>query len=167
MYIYFALVTLCFLILIPFLISGISGAVFLPTNHRLISEAVKLADIKKSDNVIDLGSGDGRFLFEAAKYSEHVFGVEIHPLLVLFTRLKIYLGRNKNIKILFKNFWHINLKEYDVIFTFLHTKRMKKLEDKIRREGKRQTRIITYAFRLPNLKWVKKTKDGLYLYILK
>ena len=152
------------LILFPFLIGGISGAIFFPTKKKLIGKAIRLAKINKSDEVVDLGSGDGRFLFEACQFCKYVIGYEIHPGLVLYSKVKILLNGYKNVSVFFKDFWSVDLSKYDVIFVFLYPSKMKRLEDKIINEVTSGTRVISYAFELPNLKHKSKTKDGLYLY---
>ena len=46
------------------------GAPWLPLRRRDIPDGFSLVDITSSDVVIDLGSGDGRILAEAAKPPE-------------------------------------------------------------------------------------------------
>jgi 16S rRNA A1518/A1519 N6-dimethyltransferase RsmA/KsgA/DIM1 with predicted DNA glycosylase/AP lyase activity len=162
-FIFFLSLTLL-IILIPYLISGLSYTVFYPTPISEIKKAIKLINIKKPDKAIDLGSGDGRFLFEISKYCREVEGVEIQPILVLYTKLKVILGKYKNIEVKFKDLWSVNLSEYNLIFIFAIKSRMDKLERKILKEVKKGTKVITYAFKLPNLKYKKYTKNGLYLY---
>ena len=60
--------------------------------------------------------------------------------------------------------WSVDLSKYNVIFVFLHTTKMKKLEDKIKRETHKNTKIISYAFEFPEFRSKKKTESGLYLY---
>jgi SAM-dependent methyltransferase len=56
---------------------------FVVTPDRVTREMLKLADVKASDYVIDLGSGDGRIVIVAAKqFGAHGLGVEIVPELV-------------------------------------------------------------------------------------
>jgi SAM-dependent methyltransferase len=56
---------------------------FVVTPDNVTREMLKLADVKASDNVIDLGSGDGRIVIVAAKhFGARGLGVEIVPELV-------------------------------------------------------------------------------------
>jgi predicted methyltransferase len=56
---------------------------FVVTPDNVTREMLKLADVKASDYVIDLGSGDGRIVIVAAKqFGARGLGVEIVPELV-------------------------------------------------------------------------------------
>jgi SAM-dependent methyltransferase len=56
---------------------------FVVTPDQVTREMLKLADVKASDYVIDLGSGDGRIVIVAAKqFGARGLGVEIVPELV-------------------------------------------------------------------------------------
>src|SRR2546427_2836831 len=53
---------------------------FVPTTDEAVQAMLKLADVKKSDVVYDLGCGDGRIVIAAAKnYGAHGTGVDISP----------------------------------------------------------------------------------------
>ena len=53
---------------------------YVPTTEEAVKAMLKLADVKKSDVVYDLGSGDGRIVFAAAKeYGAHGVGIDINP----------------------------------------------------------------------------------------
>lgn len=56
---------------------------FVPTDDGLIAAMLKLADIKKTDTLYDLGAGDGRIVIAAAqKFGIRAIGVELDPLRV-------------------------------------------------------------------------------------
>ena len=60
---------------------------FVVTPDNVTREMLKLADVKASDYVIDLGSGDGRIVIVAAKqFGARGLGVEIVPELVAKSR---------------------------------------------------------------------------------
>ena len=53
---------------------------YVPTTEKAVQEMLKLADVKKSDVVYDLGCGDGRIVIAAAKtYGAHGVGIDINP----------------------------------------------------------------------------------------
>jgi SAM-dependent methyltransferase len=61
---------------------------FVVTPDNVTREMLKLADVKASDFVIDLGSGDGRIVIVAAKqFGARGLGVEIVPELVEQSRV--------------------------------------------------------------------------------
>jgi SAM-dependent methyltransferase len=146
-------------------LAALTGAPFVPSNKKALGDIFKLAQIKKQDVVYDLGSGDGRIVIEAAKKGAHSFGWEINPFLCLFSKIRIRLaGLKKNAKVFWANYWTKDLSQADVIFFFLITHWMKKMERKIIQEAKPGARVISYIFPLPNLKLQKKTKTGVYFY---
>src|SRR6202023_1716515 len=53
---------------------------YVPTTEEAVKAMLKLADVKQSDIVYDLGCGDGRIVIAAAKeYSAHGVGIDINP----------------------------------------------------------------------------------------
>src|SRR4051794_35889992 len=53
---------------------------FVPTTDEAVQAMLKLADVKKSDIVYDLGCGDGRIVIAAAKnHGAHAVGIDIDP----------------------------------------------------------------------------------------
>src|SRR5512139_1838418 len=56
---------------------------FVPTPIEVIDRMLELAEVKKSDVLYDLGSGDGRIVIRAAKkYGVRAVGIEMDPLLL-------------------------------------------------------------------------------------
>jgi Methyltransferase domain len=60
--------------------------VWVPTSHALLDKMLDLADVKASDFLIDLGSGDGRTVIAAAKRGAKALGIEYNPDLVELSR---------------------------------------------------------------------------------
>src|SRR6202158_5526892 len=53
---------------------------YVPTTEEAVKAMLKLADVKKTDIVYDLGCGDGRIVIAAAKeYGAHGVGIDINP----------------------------------------------------------------------------------------
>ena len=51
---------------------------FVPTTDEAVLAMLKLADVKSTDTVYDLGCGDGRIVIAAAKnFGAHAVGIEI------------------------------------------------------------------------------------------
>lgn len=65
------------------------GLPYLPTISRDIRQVFDHLGIDKTSYVVDLGSGDGRVLVEAAKRGAKVSGVEINPFLVALSRFRL------------------------------------------------------------------------------
>jgi SAM-dependent methyltransferase len=55
---------------------------YVQTPMEIVERMLRMAEVKKGDYVIDLGSGDGRIVIEAAKRGARGLGVDIDPNLV-------------------------------------------------------------------------------------
>jgi SAM-dependent methyltransferase len=53
--------------------------IWVPTSQALADRMLKLAQVTPQDYVIDLGSGDGRFVITAAKLGARALGIEYNP----------------------------------------------------------------------------------------
>eukprot|EP01018_Ginkgo_biloba_P014051 Gb_40676 [translate_table: standard] len=61
-------------------LAGLRLAPFVPTPYHVAKAMLRLADVKSSDFVIDLGCGDARLLISAAKFhGAKGYGVEMDP----------------------------------------------------------------------------------------
>lgn len=138
------------------------GAPFLPTLKPQVSRALDLIDLKPGQTLLELGSGDGRILVEAAKRGIYSVGYELNPLLVIYSRLLTFRYR-KLIKIKFANFWNVELPKSDGIFVFLLNPYMQKLDNKIVQEKHGSVKLVSFAFQIADKK-PSKISNGLYLY---
>jgi cyclopropane fatty-acyl-phospholipid synthase-like methyltransferase len=56
---------------------------FVPTSDQAVKAMLKLAKVKKTDIVYDLGCGDGRIVIAAAKeYGARGVGIDIDPVMI-------------------------------------------------------------------------------------
>src|SRR5687767_13004019 len=55
---------------------------YVQTPMEIVERMLRMAEVKKDDYVIDLGSGDGRIIIEAAKRGARGLGVDLDPALV-------------------------------------------------------------------------------------
>jgi cyclopropane fatty-acyl-phospholipid synthase-like methyltransferase len=131
-----------------------------------IENILKLANIKKGQTIIDLGSGDGRLLFEAAALGAFASGYEINPFLVFISRLRRKLkGLEDQVKIKDESMWKADLKIADVIFVYSLVKKMKKFEDFVYKNAKKGTRVVVNTNTFPDKKPAK-TLGKIFLYIV-
>ena len=160
----FLFAALLVFIAVIFAIPLIRGAPFVPTDDAAALAMIKLAQIRPGEKVADLGSGDGRLLIAAARAGAEATGYEIHPMLVWYSRYKVRRsGLGKDISIHFKDFWNVDLSQFNVVMLFGITKIMPRLEEKLKRELKPGARVVSYAFKFPS--WPPELKEnGVYLY---
>lgn len=155
-FIHVSTVALFILLAIPTLISLLKGAPFLPTPFKRAEKMLRLAKIKKGERVYDLGCGDGRFVYLAAKeYGARATGLEYSPLVFLWARIRKLFWRSKA-EIRFANFWTTDISDADVVVCYMLPGVVEKMADKIARECKPGTRVLSYAFQIKQWQEVHK-----------
>lgn len=134
----------------------------MPAKIDKIRRMLKMTDIRSGEVLYDLGSGDGRIVAEAARlYKTKAIGVEIDPIRVLISRLKLKFKKlDKYAKIKHANLFNVNLKDADVVTMYLLPKTVNQLKSKFKEELKRGTRIVSLQFPLKNWKPVKVDKEN-------
>lgn len=146
------------------IIGDLRGAPFVASRRDKIRLMCDLAEIRPGMRVVDLGSGDGAILFEAARRGAIATGLEINPFLVWFSRIRARCAGFKNkISVLRHDFYFGDLPEADVIFVYLWPETMDKLREKFLRECQPGTLIISNAFPMKGWRAIME-KDGVYLY---
>jgi SAM-dependent methyltransferase len=138
------------------------GAPYLPTLGPQVGVALKMADLKPGDTLLELGCGDGRVVIAAARQGLQVVGYELNPLLFAVTWLRSRRYR-KQVRIIWGDFWQKPWPPADAIFTFLLPKYMSKLNKKVIQYPHKPVKLISFAFVIPNLK-PSAEKTGVYLY---
>lgn len=158
LYIFFLLLHITFAGFVLFLcLAFITGGPFVPSNRTSVAAMVDLAKLQPGQTVIDVGSGDGRVLFEAAKKGVHAIGIEINPYLVWFTRLKArFLPHAGTVTVRWQNLWRADLSKADVVFVYLIPWRMEELAQKLKRELKPRSLVVSNSFMFPHWKLIRK-----------
>lgn len=136
------------------------GAPWLPVRKRDIESAFRLVDVGPDDMVVDLGSGDGRLLVEAAKRGARVVGYELNPFMVWLSRSRLASFRGRT-AVHRKNLFKADLSHATVIYIFGLQTIMPAVAEKLRREARPDARIVSFAFEFPD--WAYEKKDGIAL----
>ena len=158
---YFFICVLALTVLVP----SLSGAPFVPTARAKVLEMMEMGDVGPGKKVVDLGSGDGRIVIEAAKRGARAYGYELNLILVLISRRAIKkLGLGDNACIYWKSFWKADLEDADVVTIFGLKGLMADLGAKLKRELKPGAKVISFAFTFPGWNHVKGER-ALYLYV--
>lgn len=136
------------------LISVFWGSPWVATRKKIIKKVIEEIDLKKGQNFIELGCGDGKVLLEASRTGANIFGYEISPWYFFLAKIKTF-GR-KNIKVEFKNIWHSDLRKADVVYCYLLPNFLKKLTPKFKKELQFSARLVSIGFQIEDLRLVKK-----------
>ncbi len=141
-----------------------SGPVYVPTKDETVKKMIEMADLKKGNTVVDLGSGDGRILIAAAKKGAKAIGYEIDPILVAESKRKINkAGVSDNAKANLKNMWQADFNEADVIFVYLFPKYLAKLKKMLEDNLTHPVKVISNDYQIPETEPIT-VKDNIYLY---
>lgn len=158
-------------ILLYFLCKIISGqAIYIPLPKETVRKILKLANVKESETVYDLGSGDGIVVLLAAKeFKAKAVGIEKNKLLARISRWRVKrAGLEKKVKILEKDFFDCKLSDADVVIVYLTQKLNDRLKPKLEKELKKGTRIVSASHIFKGWKLVKQAKTGhFYSYLYK
>jgi len=139
------------------------GPPYLPTLSRNVDTALDLLELQPGQNLLELGSGDGRVLVAAARRGINVVGIELSPVLVIVSWLRTRRYRQQ-VRIIWGNYFMMKWPPADAIFTFMIPRQMAKLDLCIERWRRgRSVRLASFAFKIPGKKPAR-LKDGVFLY---
>jgi len=132
---------------------------YVPTTDEAVAAMLKLADIKPSDVVYDLGCGDGRIVIAAAKkFGAHGVGVDIDPARIREANENAKkAGVEKLVRFEEKDLFQADIHEANVVMLFLLNTVNLKLRPKLLRELKPGTRIVSNTFDMGDWKPDKET----------
>jgi SAM-dependent methyltransferase len=142
------------------------AAPWVPTRKEDYDEIARLAELKPGMTFYDLGSGSASMLFYfSKKYNVSCVGIEISPILYLYSKIKSLFYRKVEIK--YGDFYWHNLSEADVIYVFLLPKAYDKLNKKINKKLKTGARLISAYWPINNYTPIKiiKGKGGTPYYL--
>jgi len=125
---------------------------YVPTTEEAVTAMLKLAGVKRTDVVYDLGCGDGRIVIAAAKnYGARGVGIDIDPARIAeANRNARRAGVEKLVRFEQKDLFEADIHEASVVTLFLLSSVNLKLEPKLRRDLKPGTRIVSNTFRIGN-----------------
>ena len=134
--------------------SAFFGAPYVPSRRKDVMRMFdSLYPLSASDVLIDVGSGDGVILREASRRGAQAVGYEIHPLLVVISKLASL--HDKQVSVTMANFWSAHFpSDTTIIYAFSVGRDSKKMEKKIQAESNRLQKPLTlvcYGSPLPNM----------------
>lgn len=138
------------------------GAPYLPTLNPQVAAALKLADLKPGQTLLELGCGDGKVLIAAARQGNRAIGYELNPIVaaVAWVRTRKY---RQLVQVKCANFWTVDWPPADAVFVFLLPRFMSKLDLKVADYNAGDLKLISFAFKIPGRK-IDRELDNVYLY---
>lgn len=121
---------------------------FVPTPQEVVNRMLEVAKVTSNDVVYDLGSGDGRIVITAAqKYGARGTGIDIDPQLIEQSRTNAEAAGVAN-KVEFRqqDLFQTDLSNATVVTLYLLPEINLQLRDKLLRELKPGTRIVSHNF---------------------
>lgn len=146
---------------------------WVPTPPAVVDAMLKLADVKASDVVYDLGCGDGIIVTTAAqKYGARAVGIDIDPARVKeATERAQKMGVSDKVKILQADLFEADIKDASVVTLYLLTSLNIKLMPKLKKELKPGTRVVSQSFNMgdewPPEKEIQVDGRPVYLWTIK
>jgi precorrin-6B methylase 2 len=127
---------------------------FVPTTEEAVKAMLKLADVKQSDIVYDLGCGDGRIVIAAAKdYGAHGVGIDINPERIREAEANAKkAGVEKLVRFEENDLFKADIKEATVVTLFLLKNVNVQLRPKLLKDLKPGTRIVSNTFDMDDWK---------------
>jgi len=150
-------------ILSGFVLGGLVGAPWVPTRSHDLAEIFAALDLQPDQTFYDLGCGDGRAVVTAAQAHAKAIGIEINPVMWLIATLRTL--RYSNAKIRLGNLWQYPVRDADAVLVFQMPRVMEQIEAKLAGELKPGTKVVSYAFPMPQRQALHRAKSwSLYQY---
>ncbi|HEX5839877.1 MAG TPA: class I SAM-dependent methyltransferase [Anaerolineales bacterium] len=129
------------------LIPALYGLPPVPTKPERIRRALEMARLQPDETLYDLGAGDGRVLFMAARdFGAKAVGVEIGPVQCAWIWLRaVASGLGQQIQIKWENYYKADLSKADVVFVYATSKEVLKLAPHLETQMKKGARLVSIS----------------------
>ena len=122
--------------------------IYVPTPQDVVDAMLNLAQVKSTDVIYDLGSGDGRIPITAAqKYGARGVGIDINPERIMEANDNLKKANvGDKVKFLTADLFETDISEATVVTLYLLQSLNEKLRPKLFRELRPGTRVVSHAF---------------------
>jgi outer membrane protein assembly factor BamB len=129
-----------------------ADAIYVPTPGDVVARMLEMAGVKKTDLVVDLGSGDGRIVIAAARtYGSRSIGYEIDTRLVELSRRNVASEKLDALaRIAHEDIFSLDFSEADVVAVYLPAPLLERLLPQFR-TLKPGARIVSHQFAIPGV----------------
>lgn len=142
------------------------GSGWAPTERRQLEAAADLLKLGRGDTVYDLGSGFGRALiFFAERYHSSAVGVEVDPLRRALTLWSARRHGLTSVSVLRGNLLDADLSGASKVFLFLTPLIMRKLQNKLAKELRPGSLVVSVEHRFPDWTPVG-SMENVHLYVV-
>ncbi len=141
---------------------------YVPSPNPVVDAMLKLADVKKTDTVMDLGCGDGRIVISAAKtYGAHGVGVDLNPERVEEARANAKsAGVDSMVRFEENDLFKADISNASVVTLYLLPGVNERLKPKLLSDLKPGTRVVSHSFDMGEWKPDKEeVVDGRHIYL--
>src|SRR5690349_9237503 len=127
---------------------------YVPTTNEAVQAMLKLAGVKKTDVVYDLGCGDGRIVITAAKdFGARGVGIDINPQRIKEAEENARkAGVADRVKFIQGDLFQTDIKDASVVTLYLMTHVNRKLRPKLWRDLKPGSRVVSQTFAMGDWK---------------
>lgn len=127
-----------------------SLAPYIPTPQLIVEKMLEAAQVKSSDTLYDLGSGDGRIVITAAqKYGAKAVGVELSEELFRSTTERVKaMGLEDRVRIIHGDLLDVDLSPADVVTIYLLTSSNERLKPNLEKYLKPGARVVSNDFEI-------------------
>ncbi len=165
------LLSALFLLIMLFLMSTIwtnsRGAPWVPTPRSVVRRMLSLAQVRPGEVVYDLGCGNGRVLVSAARrFGAKAVGIEIDLSRFLWSLAVITVfGLWRRVRLVRGDLFRQDLREADVVVTYLLQDTNDRLQAKLLREMRSGARVVSNTFRFTDLRLAASDEEyRIYVY---
>ena len=140
-----------FILLILWMLSGLGGKVpYVSVPQKVLPDLYRVLKLKDDSVLYDLGSGDGKVLFYLSKKVNNAryIGIENRIFPFIIARFTKWLNNKtfKNVKIIKKNFFDMDLSDATHIFVYLYPNMLDDLLVKLEKELRPGTILVSVSF---------------------
>jgi SAM-dependent methyltransferase len=144
---------------------------FLESPESVVEAMLELAQVRDTDSVYDLGSGDGRIVIAAAaSYGARGVGIELESDLVEQSRENAReAGVEDLVRFVQKDFFEADFSEATVVMMYLQPKVNKKLRPILAEQLAPGTRIVSHRYEIREWNPIKRVKvegRSIFLYVI-
>jgi len=135
---------------------------------HIVDAMLEFAQVGSGDTVYDLGCGDGRIVITAAeKYGARGVGIDLNPERVTEARENaVKAGVTGRVRFEVNDLFEAKIDDATVVAVYLLPEANLRIRDRLRRELKPGTRVVSHSFDMGDWKPDReKVVDGAHLYL--